>query len=93
VYQTANSKGTQVELISYVEISTGFAEACQSWKALQTDDGEESSPPCLPAAASGFQSCVACAGFIPRDCPFASNIVGWAGLPRKKAASIWGKTK
>jgi len=35
--------------------STGFAEACQSRKAMQANDGEEVSPPSSPTAPSGSE--------------------------------------
>ena len=41
VYKTVKSRGTKVELISFAKISTSFAEARQSRKAMQADDGEE----------------------------------------------------
>jgi len=39
---------------------TSFAEARQSLKAMQADEGEEAAPPSSRTAASGSQSCVAC---------------------------------
>ena len=43
MYKTVKSRGTKVEIISLSKISTGFAKACQSRKAMQADDVEESS--------------------------------------------------
>jgi len=40
-------------------ISTVFAEALQSGKGMQADDGEEASPPSSPTASSGSERCTA----------------------------------
>ena len=58
-FETVKSRlgGTKVELISPAKISTGFAEARQSWKAMQADGGEEASPPSSPTAPSGSERC------------------------------------
>jgi len=60
---------------------------------MQADDGEEASQPSSPTGASVSQSCVACAGLIPRDWPrlFQYCRLGWPAT--EEAASIWGKTK
>jgi len=41
---------------------------------MQTDDGEEASQPSSLTAASVSQSCVSCAGLIPRDWPLAFGL-------------------
>ena len=56
-YKTAKSRGTKIELISSTKISNSFAEACQSQKAMQADDGEVASSRSSPTAASGSQRC------------------------------------
>jgi len=90
VYKTAKSRSTKVELISSAKISTSFAEARQSRKAMQKDDGEEASPPSSPIAASRSQRCVSCAGLIPRDWPlrFQHGCLGWPAT--EEPASTWG---
>jgi len=80
VYESAKPRGPKVVLISYVKISTGFAEARQSRKAMQCrylDDGEEpeeASPPSSPTGAWGSQRCGA-HGKRPRSCrvPLAAS--------------------
>ena len=93
MYKTAKYHGTKVELISSAKISTGFAEAPQSQKAMQADNVEEASPPSSLTVASGSQRCIACAGLIPRDWPlcFQHCRSGWPAM--EGAASTWGKTK
>jgi len=54
VYKT-KSRGTKVELISSVKISTSFAQARQSRKAIKADDGKETSPPSSLTAPSGSE--------------------------------------
>jgi len=90
-YKTAKPEGTRVELIFSIKISTGFAEARQLFKAMQADDGEEASQPSSPTAASGSQSCLTCAGLIPRDWPrrFQHCRMGWPTT--EEAASTWGE--
>jgi len=56
VYKT-KSRGTKVELISCSKISTSFAEACQSLKAIKAEDGKEASPPSSLTAPSGSERC------------------------------------
>ena len=55
LYETIKSQGTKVELIFTPKISTSFAEARQSWKAMHVHDGEEASPPSSPTAPSGSE--------------------------------------
>jgi len=59
-----------------------FAEAHQLRKAMQADDGEEAPQPSSPTVASVSQSCVACAGLIPRDWPhrFQCCRLGWPAM-------------
>jgi len=69
VYKSVKSRGTKDELIYVTKISTSFAEARQSHKAMQADDDEEASSPSSPTLSSESQSCLACADLIPRDLP------------------------
>jgi len=60
---------------------------------MQAEDDEEVLPPSSPTAASGSQSCVGCAGLIPRDWPrrFQHCHSGWPAT--EEAASTWGKNE
>jgi len=67
-----------------------FAEAHQLRKAMQADETSQRSSPTAPSVS---QSCVACAGLIPRDWPrrFQYCRLGWHSL--EESASMWGKAK
>ena len=93
IYKTAKFQGTRVELNSSDKISIGFTKARPSREAIQIDGGEEASPPSSPTAASESQSCVACAGLIPRDWALRVQHCRSYWPTKQQEACTWEKTK